>query len=70
MEHVSIGPKLTSDDLVHPDADWPKLTIRARVTATFRNICVTLGWRLHNIGLKKIGLRLVNLSHAGAGASG
>ncbi len=51
------------------DDSWPQVTTLQATSAALRNSGVTLGWRLKNVGLKRLGLWLVHRCHQGGGAS-
>jgi hypothetical protein len=51
------------------DDEWPMPTKSEIVVAYLRDTGVTIGWRLKNIGLERLGLWMVHNLHRGPGAS-
>jgi hypothetical protein len=66
-KRIPTQPQIEAEYL--SDEDWPTVSRRALAVAYVRDRGVTLGWRLKNIGLERIGLWVVHTCHRGASAT-
>lgn len=56
--------KIVAQDM--SNENWPAARVGAMVVARIRDQGVTVGWRLKNIGMERLGLWLVHKCHRGS----